>query len=47
MLAMISSKNRSNGARNPRAMFQEEVSVEDIMNAPGVGKARQRPTVSL
>ena len=36
MLAMISSKNRSNGARNPRAMFQEEVSVEDIMNAPSV-----------
>jgi len=36
MLAMISSKNRSNGARNPRAMYQEEVSVEDIMNAPSV-----------
>jgi acetyl-CoA C-acetyltransferase len=36
MLAMISSKNRANGARNPRAMYQEEVSVEDIMNAPSV-----------
>ena len=36
MLAMISSKNRFNGARNPRAMYQEEVSVEDIMNAPSV-----------
>ncbi|MBI3930771.1 MAG: acetyl-CoA acetyltransferase [Chloroflexi bacterium] len=36
MLAMIASKNRFNGARNPRAMFQEEVSVEDIMNAPSI-----------
>ncbi len=34
MLAMISSKSHFNGARNPRAMFQQELSVATIMNAP-------------
>ncbi|MBI2328388.1 MAG: acetyl-CoA acetyltransferase [Chloroflexi bacterium] len=34
MLAMISSKSHYNGARNPRAMFQREVSVETCENSP-------------
>ena len=33
-LAKISSKSHHNGALNPKAHFQREVSVEDIMRAP-------------
>lgn len=35
-IAKISSKSHSNGARNPKAHLQREVSVETIMNAPMV-----------
>jgi acetyl-CoA C-acetyltransferase len=34
VLARISQKNHSNGARNPRAQFRREVSLETICNAP-------------
>ncbi len=33
-LARISQKNHYNGARNPRAQFKKEVSIETICNAP-------------
>jgi acetyl-CoA C-acetyltransferase len=35
-IAKISAKSHSNGARNPKAHLQREVSVETIMNAPMV-----------
>jgi acetyl-CoA C-acetyltransferase len=35
-MAHIASKNHFNGARNPRAQFRREVSVETICNAPPV-----------
>ncbi|PIV23073.1 MAG: acetyl-CoA acetyltransferase [Deltaproteobacteria bacterium CG03_land_8_20_14_0_80_45_14] len=35
-LAKISAKSHSNGARNPRAHLQREVSIETILNAPMV-----------
>src|SRR3954447_603704 len=35
-MAHIASKNHFNGARNPRAQFRREVSVETICNAPRV-----------
>jgi acetyl-CoA C-acetyltransferase len=34
VLARISQKNHYNGARNPRAQFRREVSIETICNAP-------------
>ena len=34
VLAQIASKNHHNGTLNPKAHFQREVSVEQIMNAP-------------
>ncbi|HUO48330.1 MAG TPA: acetyl-CoA acetyltransferase, partial [Acidimicrobiales bacterium] len=36
VLATISAKNHHNGARNPRAQFQREVSKETICNSPRV-----------
>lgn len=33
-LAMISVKSHHNGARNPRAMFRREITVEQALNAP-------------
>ncbi|MCB1016737.1 MAG: acetyl-CoA acetyltransferase [Acidimicrobiales bacterium] len=36
VLARIAAKNHFNGARNPRAQFRREVSVETICNAPTV-----------
>jgi acetyl-CoA C-acetyltransferase len=36
VLATISAKNHYNGARNPRAQFQREVSKETICNSPRV-----------
>jgi acetyl-CoA C-acetyltransferase len=35
-LARIASKNHANGARNPRAQFRREVSVEKILSMPRV-----------
>jgi len=34
VLAMIDVKNRHNGAMNPRAYFQEEITIDDAVNAP-------------
>jgi len=34
VLARIAWKNHYNGARNPRAQFKKEVSMETITNAP-------------
>ncbi|MBI4283755.1 MAG: acetyl-CoA acetyltransferase [Chloroflexi bacterium] len=34
MLAMVSVNSHHNGARNPRAMFRNEITVEQVMNAP-------------
>jgi acetyl-CoA C-acetyltransferase len=36
ILAMVSSKSHSNGAKNPKAHLRREASVEKIMNAPMV-----------
>ncbi|HUO47537.1 MAG TPA: acetyl-CoA acetyltransferase, partial [Acidimicrobiales bacterium] len=40
VLATISAKNHYNGARNPRAQFQREVSKETICNSPRVAGGR-------
>ena len=37
-LAMISVKNHHNGALNPYAQFQEEITIEDVHNAPMIVK---------
>lgn len=37
-LAMISVKNHHNGALNPYAQFQEEITIEDVHNAPMIIK---------
>lgn len=37
-LAMISVKNHLNGALNPYAQFQEEITIEDVHNAPMIAK---------
>ena len=34
MLAMIAVKNHHNGSLNPRAHFQREITIEQVMNAP-------------
>ena len=34
MLAMVSVKSHHNGARNPKAHLQREITVEQVMNAP-------------
>ena len=36
VLARIASKNHANGARNPRAQFRREISVEQICSMPAV-----------
>ncbi len=35
-LAMVSVKNHANGARNPRAQYQREITVEAVLNSPPV-----------
>ena len=42
VLARIAWKNHYNGARNPRAQFQKEVSMETICNAPLDGRRARR-----
>lgn len=37
-LALVAVKNHHNGARHPKAMFQKEISVEDVLNAPMVSE---------
>src|SRR6476661_3209520 len=39
VLARIASKNHANGAKNPRAQFRREMSVEQICNSPRVAGA--------
>ncbi len=34
LLAMISVKNHNNGARNPKAYLGQQVTIEEVMNAP-------------
>jgi acetyl-CoA C-acetyltransferase len=36
VLAMIASKNHANGARNPRAQFRREMSVEKLLGMPRI-----------
>lgn len=36
VLARIAQKNHANGAKNPKAQYQKEVSMEKIMNSPKV-----------
>ncbi len=35
-LAMVSVKNHANGAKNPRAQYQREITVEAVLNSPPV-----------
>ena len=37
-LALISVKNHRNGAKNPKAQFRREVSLEDVLNSPYVAE---------
>ena len=53
VLARIASKNHANGARNPRAQFRKEMSVEQLCAMPAVAggcrcsTARAWPTAPL
>jgi acetyl-CoA C-acetyltransferase len=33
-LAMVSVKNHKNGSKNPKAQFQREVTIDDVLNSP-------------
>lgn len=44
--AAISAKNSRHGSLNPRAQFREELSVEDVLNAPMVAEPLTRPMCS-
>jgi acetyl-CoA C-acetyltransferase len=37
-LALVSVKNRRNGARNSKAQFQKEITIEEALNAPPIVK---------
>jgi acetyl-CoA C-acetyltransferase len=36
ILAKIAVKNHANGAKNPKAHFQREIAMEDVLKAPTV-----------
>jgi acetyl-CoA acetyltransferase len=44
--ARISAKNSHHGSLNPRAQFREELSVEDVLNAPMIAEPLTRPMCS-
>lgn len=44
--AMISAKNSFHGSLNPRAQFQEALSIEDVMAAPMISAPLTRPMCS-
>jgi len=41
-LARITVKNRRNGAKNPRAFFQQEVTAEEVLNSPEIASPLSR-----
>jgi acetyl-CoA acetyltransferase len=44
--AMVSAKNSHHGSMNPRAQFQEELSVDDVLAAPMIAEPLTRPMCS-
>jgi acetyl-CoA acetyltransferase len=44
--AMVSAKNSHHGSMNPRAQFQEELTVEEVLAAPMIAEPLTRPMCS-